>query len=127
MTRVAGTSVLATAFLFLALASAGEVGDFPKGTFAATVNGDEWALRFDGKGKVIVTHKDNEVVEGKYKVVKDEVEFTDVKGPYAEKGAAKTGTYQWKLADKKLTFTKVKDEARGRSGTLTSGPWEMKE
>lgn len=32
---------------------------------------------------------------------------------------------KWKLADNKLTFTKVKDESKGRSTILTNGAWRM--
>jgi hypothetical protein len=100
---------------------------FPKGTFTvkdpdATV----WAVNFDGKGKFTVTRADKDVVEGTYKVKKHEIELTDEKGPFAGKGDAMTGTYQWKLDDGKLTFTKVKDESKGRHRILTAGAWERK-
>jgi hypothetical protein len=114
------------ASIFYVLASAASAGEFPKGAFVAKVAADQWTLHFDGKGKFAVTRNDKVVVEGKYKIVKDEIEFTDESGSLAETGDAKTGSYVWKSVDKKLTFTKVKDNAEGRSSTLTSGPWEMK-
>ncbi len=116
--------------VFLAFGVAGRAGaaDFPKGTFSLKAPDETvWAIKFDGKGKYTVTRDGKELVEGTYKITKDEIEFTDVKGGSAEQGDKKTGTYKWKLAEKKLTFTKAKDEAQGRSTILTSGPWEMKE
>jgi hypothetical protein len=123
-------SLVAVALVSLWLGLAGPAGaaDFPKGTFTLKgPGGTAWAVTFDGKGKVTVTRAGKEVVEGTYKVKKDEVEFTDEKGPFAGKGDAKTGTYKWKFAAKKLTFTKVKDESKGRSRILTAGAWERKE
>jgi hypothetical protein len=116
--------------LVAVLGSAGAAGaeEFPKGTF--TQKGPDetvFSIMFDGKGKFAVRAGDMEVVEGTYKVTKDEIEFTDVKGPAAGKGDDKIGSYKWKFADKKLTFTKVKDEAKGRSNALTSGTWALKE
>jgi serine/threonine protein kinase len=108
------------------------VGDFPKATFATTVGKDDWMIGFDGKGKFTISWDkmpgNKKVVEGTYKVVKNELELTDEMGPGAEKGNRKTRTYKWKLAERKLTFTKIRDEADDlRSAILTSGPWEMKE
>ena len=102
--------------------------DFPKGTFVLKApDGGEWAIKFDDKDKYTVSRDGKEAVEGTYKITKDEIELTDVKGGSAEKADQKTGTYKWKLAEKKLTFTKTKDEAQGRSKILTSGAWAMKE
>ena len=108
------------------------VGDFPKATFATTVGKDDWMIRFDGKEKFTISWDkmpgNKKVVEGTYKVVKNELELTDEMGPGAEKGNRKTTTYKWKLAERKLTFTTIRDEADDlRSAILTSGPWEMKE
>jgi hypothetical protein len=119
---------IALAFLWLGLTNPAGAADFPKGTFTVKgPGGTVWAVNFDGKGKVTVTRAGKEVVEGTYKVKKDEIELTDEKGPFAGKGDAKTGTYKWKLEDGKLTFTKVKDESKGRSRVLTAGAWERKE
>ena len=80
----------------------------------------------DGKLLINFTFGDkSDKVEGTYKVTKDEIEFTDEKGPLAEK-AAGPGTYKWKLDGDKVTFTKVKDKSEGRSGALTAGAWERK-
>ena len=125
MLKLGGFAV--AGLVVLALAAAAGTNEFPKGTFTMNFKGDDWGLHFDGKGKVTVQHKGKEVVEGTYKAAKDQVEFTDVKGDYAEQGDAKTGSYRWKLADGKLTFTKVKDEAMGRSLVLTAGEWKKKE
>ena len=118
----------ALAFLGLGLTSPAGAAEFPKGTFTLKdPGGVAWAVNFDGQGKVTVTRAGKEVIEGTYKVNKDEIELTDEKGPFAGKGDAKTGTYKWKLEGGKLTFTKVKDESEGRSRALTAGAWEKKE
>ena len=69
---------------------------------------------FDAKESFTISLDNNKVVEGTYNVVKDEIELSDKTGPGAEKGDRKTGTYKWKLAEKKLTFTKIRDEADSR-------------
>ena len=118
----------ALAFLGLGLSSPAGAAEFPTGTFTVKDSGGTaWAVSFDGKGKVTVARASKEVVEGTYKVNKDEIEFTDEKGPFAGTGDAKTGTYKWQLEDGKLTFTKVKDESGGRSRVLTAGAWQRKE
>ena len=100
--------------LIITSANVAFAADFPKGEFTLKgPDGAVWGVTFDGKDKFTVTGDGMTGVEGTYKVTKDEVEFTDEKGPFAEKGAAKTGTHKWKLADKKVTFTKVKDESEG--------------
>lgn len=117
-----------SAFLWVAVTGPAAAADFPKGTFTLKdPDGATWAVKFDVKDKFTVTRDGKEGVEGTYKVTGDGIEFTDETGPFAEKGVAKSGTYKWKLADKKLTFTKVKDEAKGRSAILTGGTWELKE
>jgi hypothetical protein len=100
--------------------------DFPKGTFALKLpDGAVWAVKVDGKDTFTVTRDGKEAVEGTYKVTKDEIEFTDEKGPLADK-AEGPGTYKWKLDGDKVTFTRVKDKSEGRSGALTAGAWERK-
>jgi hypothetical protein len=119
---------IALAFLWLGLTSPAGAADFPKGKFTVKdPGGTVWEMNFDGKDKVTVARAGKEVVEGTYKVNKDEIEFTDEKGPYAGVGDAKTGTYKWKLEGAQLTFNKVKDESEGRSRILTAGAWERKE
>jgi len=101
--------------------------DFPKGTFTLKDKDVVWAVSFDGKGKFAVTRDGKEAVMGSYKITKDELEITDESGPQAATGDAKTAVYKWKLDGKKLSFTKVKDDAGGRAAVVTAGPWEMKE
>lgn len=114
----------------LTCALAGRAGpdETPNGTFTLTTppDGATWTLKVDGKQTFVVARDGKLGVEGSYKLRKDEIEFTDEKGPFAEKEGQKTGTYKWKLADRRLTFTKVKDEAKGRATILTSGAWEVK-
>src|SRR5438270_142841 len=120
--------VAALALLWLGLTNRVGAAEFPNGTFTLKDSGGTaWAVTFDGKGKVTVTRTGREVIEGTYKVNKDEIELTDEKGPFAGTGDAKTGTYKWKLEGGKLTCTKVKDESEGRSRVLTAGAWQRKE
>jgi hypothetical protein len=114
--------------LWLGLTSSAGAADFPKGTFTLKdPGGTSWAVKFYGEGMFTVTRADKDVVEGTYKVNKDEIELTDEKGPFAGSGDAKTGTYKWKLEGGQLTFTKIKDESQGRSRILTAGTWERNE
>ena len=102
-------------------------GEFPTGKFTNKgPDGNTWTISFDGKGKVTVFREDKEVVKVDYKVTKDEIEFSNETGEIADKDA-KPGTYKWKLDGKKLTFTKIKDDAEGRAQALTSGSWEKKD
>src|SRR5260370_14394931 len=61
--------------------------EFQQGSYSGTrIRGGKVALRFDHKGKFILTDEDGKVlVEGTYKVMKDQIEFTDEKGPMAAK------------------------------------------
>ena len=93
-----------------------------KGTYSTMLMDEKWTIAFDGDKKFIVKKKDELMVEGTYKVSKDEIEFTDKKGLIAAP-ETKVGTYRWKLENKKLTFTKIKDEVEGREKGLTSSPW----
>ena len=88
--------------------------DFPKGTFAATIGIDHWRIDFDAEGRFAIFFGDNKVVEGTFKVVHDKLELTDETGPGAEKGDRKSGTYRWRFSNRKLTLTKIKDEADPR-------------
>jgi hypothetical protein len=119
--------LVVTTTVCLSFANAARADDFPKGTFTAMgPNGQTIAIKFDGKGKMIVSRGDEEIVSCEYKVEKDKVTFSNETGPRANK-ESKPGTYKWKLDGKKLTFTKVDDEHEGRSQGLTHGPWEKKD
>ena len=101
--------------------------DFPKGKFSNKgPDGATWSIDFDGKGKASVLRDDKEFVKVTYKATKDEIEFSHETGDNADKNA-KPGTYKWKLDGKKLTFTKVSDDAEGRVQALTTGSWEKKD
>jgi len=120
--------LLATAALLVIFAIPAAAADFPKGTLSvAAPDGTKLVMKIDGKGKFSVLAGDTEVVHGTYKVEKDEIEFTDVGGSGAGTGDEKVGTYKWKLEDKKVTFTAVKDAAAARKGALTIGAWALKE
>ena len=116
----------ASAFLCLTTNGTATAADFPKGIFTLKgPDGAVWAMKVDGKDKFTVSRDGKEAVEGSYKATKDEIEFTDEKGPAADK-AAGPGTYKWKLDGDKINFTKVKDKSEGRAGAITAGAWERK-
>ncbi len=124
MVKRLGVSVFAVV-LGLLFSVAGSAKSFPSGTFTLKdARGTVWDLTFDGKGQFEVLQNGTEGVVGAYKVTKDKIEFMDKNGPLAEPG--KVGSYTWKLEGKSLLFTKVSDNAEGRSQALTGGPWEMK-
>jgi hypothetical protein len=126
MARLMGPVFLAASLLVVTQASAGGAADFPKGTFIAKLGDDIWMVRYDGKGKFVVSNeKTKDFVIGSYKVAKDEVTFTDESGPGAAKEGEKTGKYKWKFEDNKLTFKKIEDKNAGREAAL-SVPWTLK-
>lgn len=112
----------ATVLLLLALSTTLQAADFVKGTYALTVGGDKFSIKYEDK-KVTVSRNGETVVEGAYKVTGDVIEVTDESGPMACGGDFKTGKYKWKLDGKKLSFTKIEDGCEGRAGALTAQAW----
>lgn len=102
--------------------SAAQEKEVLKGTYSTTLMAEKWTITFDGESRFTVKKKDELMVEGTYKATKDRIEFIDRKGPIAA-AKAKAGKYQWKREGKKLTFTTVEDEVKGREMALTSSPW----
>ena len=97
--------------------------DFPVGTFAAS--GGKITMTFDGKGQFRVVQKDATVVAGQYTIKGEQLEITDLQGPWAcTKADEKTGTYGWKLDKAELTFSKVADRCEDRVQSLTSAKWQ---
>jgi hypothetical protein len=80
-------------------------------------------LKFGDKQRFVLSEEAGKtLVEGTYKVLNDQIEFTDEKGPFASKDA-KPGKYRWQLADGKLNFTKIEDESEGRSKGISGATW----
>ena len=100
--------------------------DFKQGSYSRTSpRGDKVILKFGDKQRFVLSKEDGEtLVEGIYKVAKDQIEFTDEKGPFASKDA-KPGKYKWQLAGKELSFTKVEDESEGRTKGITGSAWTL--
>ncbi len=97
--------------------------DFPIGSFAA--NGGAVTMTFDGKGQFRVVKKDAMVVAGQYSIKGEQLEITDMQGPWAcTKADEKTGTYRWTLDKSELTFSKVADRCEDRVQSLTSAKWQ---
>ena len=113
----------ATAVAWLALGPVAAAAEFPTGTFTASKQKD-WSIKFEPKGKFTVIQGGRTVVEGSYMATDSELTVTDEKGPRASKDAAsKTGKYKWKQDGRKLTFTLVEDNSKGRELLLTMNDW----
>jgi hypothetical protein len=107
-------------------ASVASAAEFQQGSYSGMLpRGDKVVFKFDGKAKFVLADKDGKaLVEGTYKVTKDQIEFIDETGPMASKGA-KPGKYKWKLEATKLSFTKVEDASEGRSKGITGTTWTL--
>ena len=118
--------LLLLSLLLAGSAAVAQAAEFPAGPYSRTrPNGERVTLKFDSKGKFLLTDKDGKtLVEGTYKLMKDQIEFTDENGPYATKDA-KAGKYKWKVEGKKLNFTKVEDESEGRSKAIAGATWTL--
>jgi hypothetical protein len=95
---------------------------FPIGTYQAK----GLLLAFDEKGGFHVEQAGTTEVSGSYSVRGGQIELTDVKGPWACTTAGQQkGTYNWKLDNTVITFSKVADSCDDRSGTLVSASWKL--
>ena len=98
---------------------------FTKGTYAGKMpDASAITLTFADDGKMTVRVQNQTMVEGKYVVKDDRIEFNDQSGPIAC-APDQTGAYTWKLEAKKLTLTAVKDPCSARMSALTSQPWTL--
>jgi len=100
---------------------------FNKGTYAGKMpdpSASAITLTFADDGKMTVRAQNQTMVEGKYVVKDDRIEFNDQSGPIAC-APDQTGAYVWKLEAKKLTLTAVKDPCSQRMTALTSQPWTL--
>jgi hypothetical protein len=76
-----------------------------------------WRIAFNSPG-FTVSKNGAAAIVGTVQIVGNKVTFRDRTGPLACSGAASTGTYTWRLAGKRLTFTRVKDSCQGRPVVL---------
>jgi hypothetical protein len=90
--------------------------DFPTGSYEAK----GIVITFATAQKWHLTQGKDTVVSGTYSVKGDQLEITDVDGPWACKAGQQTGTYAWKVDNAVLTFTKVADACKDRSDPLTT-------
>jgi hypothetical protein len=74
------------------------------GTWRLAINSPGFSVNKDGRAAVI----------GRVQITGNRVTFQDGTGPLACKGAQKSGTYTWRVAGKRLSFTRVKDSCVGR-------------
>jgi hypothetical protein len=116
---VAAIALTVASWLTLAPAFAAEFtpGSYEaKGLVMTFAKGQQWHLN---KGAEVV-------VSGTYVVKADQLEITDVAGPWAcnKTAGMETGTYTWKVDNAVLTFTKVADACNERSNPMTSMQWK---
>jgi hypothetical protein len=121
--------VLASALVFVSSTSTliAQTPEFTKGTYVAH-RGQEpsatIAMTFGDEGKLTVKVNGQTMVEGKYAVKGDRIEFLDQTGQMAC-GAGQNATYAWKLDGKKMTLKVVEDQCDGRRNSLTSSEWTL--
>ncbi len=117
-------SFVLVASLFTSLSSARAYGDdkFPTGKFMA----GPFTVSFEADGKMSVSREGEIVVEGVFVLDKDQITFTDKRGPMACIDAG-PGKFQWKFDGKALTFKVVEDPCGGRANALTGQPLTKKD
>jgi hypothetical protein len=115
-------TALSLAVVSLAFSTA-FAADFPTGSYHSKglvltfAEGQQWHLN---QGKAVV-------VSGTYAIKGDQLEITDVDGPWACKtDGQQTGTYTWKVQNAVLTFAKVSDACNDRSDPMTSMKWKRR-
>ena len=101
--------------------------EFTKGTYVAHRAQDPSAtiaMTFGDEGKLTVKVNGQTMVEGKYTVKGDRIEFLDQTGPMGcETG--QNATYTWKLDGKKITFKVIDDKCDGRRNSLITNEWTL--
>jgi hypothetical protein len=86
------------------------------GATPSDLNG-RWRIAFNSPG-FTVSKNGAAAIVGTVRIVGNKITFRDRTGPLACRGAGSAGTYTWRLAGKRLTFTRVKDTCQGRPGVL---------
>jgi hypothetical protein len=98
---------------------------FTKGTYAGKPpDASTITITFADDGRHTVKLNGEAVVDGKYNVKGDQIEFVDLAGPVAC-DQKETGVYAWKLDSRKLSLTAVKDSCAARLSALTSQAWTL--
>jgi hypothetical protein len=89
----------------------------------AALNG-RWRLEFLPRGVYHIIRNGNVVVVGRTtNVGTRRLKFRDFSGSYACSAAEGNGTYRYSLVRKRLRFTAVTDNCRGRKLVLTTKPF----
>ncbi len=79
-----------------------------------------WDLELGDDNRFTVFRDSEVVVEGRYAVKEDQLEFTDEEGPLACQNGQATGSYGWSLDGKTLTLRLVDDGCEGRKAVLAT-------
>lgn len=82
-----------------------------------------WGLKLANDSRFAVFKDGEVVVEGRYTVEENQLEFTDDKGPLACRAEQATGIYKWALDGKTLTLALVEDMCDGRKAVLAAHPF----
>jgi len=114
---LAAFALIASLFTALSIARATGEEKFPTGKYAA----GPFIVSFESDGKMSVSRDGEIMVEGVYSLDKDQITFTDKRGPMACVDAG-PGKFQWKFDGKALTFKLIEDPCGGRASALTGQP-----
>ena len=117
------TFLVISAMFFCTLTGYGQesVSAALMGKWIKTANGATMSFVFksDNKWEVEFTGDDETDVYGSFVISEAKITFNDEGGQYS---SDVPGTYEFKLSDTSLTFTKVDDPVEGRS-MLLAGTW----
>lgn len=123
LTGFSRTFLVASALLFSIVTCMGQdkPSDQLEGTWIKSVNGGTvtFTISPEQKWEVEFTGGDEADVYGTYVISGTQITFTDKGGVYSSDAS---GTYEFKVDDPSLTFTKVNDPVDGRS-MLVAGNW----
>jgi hypothetical protein len=118
-------SRLVALILGSALASqAALAADLPAATYK--VSNVPYTLSFDGQGQFHVDQGQNSQVKGSYTVKGDQLQLTDISGPWAcSKSAGQTGTYRFRIEGGALMLNVVSDKCADRINSLVNLKWQQ--
>ena len=111
-----------TLLSIVAVTAAAQALKFPTGVIKGSDGTNTIALDFDTTGVITAYVNDQAFSNGSYEAKGDTIKFGTVNGPEGY-SCATGGTYLWKFAENRMTFTRVTDDCEMRAGTLTSITW----
>ena len=106
----------------VAVLGAAQGARFPTGTISGGDGTTNFSLTFDSAGTVHVYVNNQAFSSSRYSSKADTVTFAAFTGADGN-GCPAEGSYLWKLAEKRMSFTVVKDACEIRTTTLTGIAW----